>query len=425
MTTQVFIDHGEAYRNLGDEAMLRAAIDKFERRLDDFQILVPAENPDLLPNQISDKVETVPSIRPLFSSFNGPYSAQCRLADVGLNELDYSRFIELFLTYCKKLPVCPAITGLTNAIQSSDIFYGTGGAYFNDYYPPGIGHKRWMYGQIPETTASVLSSQGFGPLENRWTRKATADALEHLDIVTFRDYEYSNSVVTELQPEIEKRIVGDEALKLETASSNRVDEYLQTAGIDPGQPFVAFHYRATDYTQDTGHLLDKLSDTIEELLEKCGLPVVFIPMSYGSHSGHDYEYGERLASKIDNDSFHLGPECRDAAVVKGAVGRARLATGLSYHFHVFALAQSVPPLVLYSGEYYRLKSEGLFGFYSLLDHVLDIETVETTDIADLGSNILSNEDIRQQIQKTNNELEDRTEWSVKRVIEIARDGNSL
>lgn len=414
---KVFLDHGEAYQNLGDEAMLQSAIDKFRFYYPQCKIIVPSTSPDLLPTRILDDVEIVPSLLPFFSRLNRLYKLASKQY-ISDKLPDATKLVDYILNSNRdaNISIVKSQYRLTEAIQSSDIFYGVGGAYFNDFYPLGIGYKRWMYHQINSNTVSTLSAQGFGPLETRWARKATKEAINNLDLVTFRDSSYSKETIGRLCPDVEQKIVGDEAFGLQIAKSTKIDEYLRSAGLEPESEFVAFHYRATDYTQDTAHLVDKLARIIDSLTDNLDLPIVFIPMSYGKHSGHDRKYGKRIKQNVNSEDFYIGPESNKSQIIKGVVGRSFLALGLSYHFHVFALSQAIPALVLYSGEYYRLKSEGLFGHYSLTECVMDIEKKSVSDITLACSNTISDE-IRKHIKKENERFEDEYTWTVERTLE--------
>ena len=56
-------------------------------------------------------------------------------------------------------------------------------------------------------------------------------------------------------------------------------------------------------------------------------------------------------------------ESLSAALLKGVLGSAHAAIGMSYHFCTFALSQGVPAISLYTGDYYRQKAIGLSSFW--------------------------------------------------------------
>jgi polysaccharide pyruvyl transferase WcaK-like protein len=419
MSKQVFIDHGEAYQNLGDEAMLIAAVNKFERLLNEPRILVPASETELLPEAVRPRVDVVPSMRSHFGRLSKIYNLQSKCNEYYPQFPDVASVFERGITCLGSTRFSPEMQKVVDAIHSSDIFYAAGGAYFNDFHPAGIGYKRWVYSKIPAQTASALSAQGIGPLENDWTRRATAEALKNLNVVTFRDYEYSDSVVEDILPSVERGVVADEAFAFPEASDEKVDSFLDKIGIGVDTDYLAFHYRQTDYTQSTSHLLPVISEVVKQLLEETSYEVVFVPMSYGSHSGRDYQFGKKIAELVGRDGFHVVPKSRNPGVIKGVVSQAAVAVGLSYHFHVFALSTSVPSLILYSGEYYKMKSEGLLGHYGLTENALDIERVGVKHIISRCRDLLERQEVRERVSSTNRELVELYDWTARRVIELS------
>jgi polysaccharide pyruvyl transferase WcaK-like protein len=61
---------------------------------------------------------------------------------------------------------------------------------------------------------------------------------------------------------------------------------------------------------------------------------------------------------------------------KTILAQAYIAIGQSYHFGVFALAESVPFIALYTNRYYEDKHKGLLGWYAMEKYAIPKEEVE-------------------------------------------------
>jgi len=273
------------------------------------------------------------------------------------------------------------IRTFVEAVSSCDAFYGVGTANLNDHNLSGLVYKCLLLRAIrPYVRVSVLSAQGIGPLETPWARQWVTRALGQLDLLSFRDCYFSFNLVNKLDPEhVRYEIVADEAWSLPVAPCNQIESYLQEIGIQPKQPFVAFHFRMTDCTQDTTAFIPHVASILDAIHEVTSYPIVFFPMSY--HTQSDEICGRAIQGTMKKrGQMTVAPLCKNVGLVKGAVGCARYTLGLSYHIHVFSLSQGHPALVLYSGDYYRYKSEGLVGFYGPPNVALNIQKVNCQEV---------------------------------------------
>ena len=66
--------------------------------------------------------------------------------------------------------------------------------------------------------------------------------------------------------------------------------------------------------------------------------------------------------------------------MKGIVNAGKMLIGFSYHAWVFALTSGIPALGLFSGEYFRTKSKGLFEWYNRPGWVWNVETLDVADV---------------------------------------------
>ncbi len=424
---RIFIDHGEAYGNLGDEAMLLNALRRLQALAGPCEFTLPVKPEQPLPEALPP-VQTTASALAAFEELIRPLRRGLRrcarvtglpvlervepalwraatwladrvvLADGGLARWA-RRWLPLPRTFCN------ALLDYRAALRQSEAFYSVGAADLSDFWPAGVIYKEWLYRLARRTVPLVIvSSQGVGPLENAALRRRARRALGHAHHVSFRDYEQSlrlfdegehhgnlpvddssqlesparrndpSAGVSPLPSRPQVAIVGDEAFTLPPADEERAWMWLGQAGVRPGVRFVACHFRATDYTRDTRMLVPRLAGLLDRLSHEQRITLVFMPMSYARHSCIDRELGLALRNAMNRtDALLIPPECRDVTVVKAAVGLARFSLGLSYHVHVFSLSQGHPALILYTGGYYRAKSDGLIGFYGAPSQALDLD----------------------------------------------------
>lgn len=112
------------------------------------------------------------------------------------------------------------------------------------------------------------------------------------------------------------------------------------------------------------------------------------------------------------DRLLMAPISHDVGVIKAAIGASLFTLGLSYHVHVFGLSQGVPALILYSGDYYRFKSDGLVGFYDGVNCAVDIGAAFGVDAACAAIDTMLAEGDRERlsIDRTNKALAQRNNW---------------
>jgi polysaccharide pyruvyl transferase WcaK-like protein len=242
--------------------------------------------------------------------------------------------------------------------------------------------------------------------------------LELADIVSLRDKSHSMQLLRELgvvRPVA--KIVFDEAFSLEAAGDEITYEWLARAGVAPADAFIAFHYREVDYTANARDPVTRVAEVARLAHAETGFRVLFISMSYAEHSKIDFDLGKKLAERLGNPHwFCLLPECREVRIIKAVIGRARFSIGLSYHTNVFSLSQGHPALILYTGGYYGLKSDGLVGFFGPPSRSLDMDKVSDGQIADAIREIVRDYDNAcRHIAGVNNSLRHDNDWTLEEI----------
>lgn len=386
---RIYIDHWEDYESIGDQAMLLNALRRLELHLGPCQFVGPlspnqkgkfqypnmvmvipphleiqwdaarlkslyARVARLLPSRLVPKIKTTAFLDYAIAVF----SFKLCLYSLGLRTV----FGEPFQNFLKEIAAC-------------DVFFTVGDCSLSDYWLDGVVIKSWLFHLVRRyIPIRVLSSQGIGPLTVPWARKRLVRALSTLSLLSFRDFSNSKTLVeAEGLRSVPYQIVMDEAFSLPIASRAEVWRVLQANGVAETDSFIAVNFRTTDFTQDTASYLDQIASLLDRVIAATHKKVVFVPMSSGENYGRDYQAGMRLKEHMEHggNMVVLQP-IADINLVKGIIGAADYSMGISYHLHVFSLSQGHPTLILYTGEYYRTKSEGLIAFYGLPNRVVDV-----------------------------------------------------
>lgn len=427
----VYVDHGEAYGNLGEEAMILNALARIEDFLHPRKIYIthPADEP--LPTGGNRRVQDSPSPFRAFREAAEKWQRRLRrLRKVPVlrrwirpaGDVTYWRFLAWI---DRRLPFLSGLRGnaevrqFLSALQDSRVYYHVGMSGLNEFWEHGLVFKRWVLQQArARVELVVLSSQGLGPVTTASTRSEMRELLELADIISLRDKSHSMELLAELKiTRAAAKIVFDEAFSLVAAPAEAAREWLARAGVSPADAFVAVHYREVDYTCGARDPVARVGDILQLARQETGLKFLFVPMSYAAHSRIDHELGRKIAAYLGNpDWFCLLPECRDVRIIKAVIGQARFSMGLSYHTHVFSLSQGHPALVLYTGGYYGLKSEGLVGFFGPPSRALDLDKVSAGQIAEAVREIVANHDSAcRHIAAVNDSLRRDNDWTLEEI----------
>jgi len=436
---RIYVDHGEAYGNLGDEAMLLNALRRLEFYLGPCEFVLPQNPGNPLPNLPANvHLVSTPWLALYSYARYGQWLTRAMARIPGTHtcrhhlEAQGWRWGAYFLK--KKLRsyqqglisdsgLNPEMRAFLAEIKRCDVFYGVGAADFTDFcLGPCVVYKAWLYETVrPWVKVSAVGAQGIGPLNTPWARRLSQRAFSFLDLLSFRDFHLSEKIVSELKPQrVRYRRVGDEAFSLPVGDSQEVARLIAASGLPPKRTFVAVHFRTTDYVSGTASLAPQLARILDNIAVNTSHDFIFFPLSYHSHSGLDQEYGGVLKDKmVHGDRFHIAPAGYDVRTVKGAVGLAKYSLGLSYHLHVFALSQGHPAIILYTGGYYEAKSMGLAGFYGKGCFPIDLNHTQEDAILNVIGRVEKEYlEISEAIRKDNEEIERHNDWTYQEMARL-------
>jgi polysaccharide pyruvyl transferase WcaK-like protein len=418
---RIYVEHGEAYGNIGDEAMLYNALRRFNLYFGRCEFVIPFEKGKILPVLPNNcTIILIETPRTFILRFIPPFLR--RFAFCWKYSVNLASFIlkYKFLKYLFR-----DLHRWYETLKSCNIFYSVGAANLTDFcLGPCVIYKCWIYKIAGESVkVSVIGPQGIGPLSTDWARSLISDAFSRINFLAFRDYKESIELITALKPDnVDMKITGDEAFSLPVADDDRVDDYLSKVGISSDEKFVVIHFRETDYTKNTRYLAHKIANILDNLVDEFDFKFLFVPMSYLEHSRIDKDYGIEIAKLAKNNTnIKIGDLTKDATVIKGVVGRSLFSLGLSYHIHVFSLSLGKPAIILYTGEYYKYKAEGLTGFYNFPITSFNIDNFRYEDVASAIFEIISNYDIIvDDIISCNKRIEPVNDWCYEKIEDQIR-----
>jgi polysaccharide pyruvyl transferase WcaK-like protein len=424
---QIYVDHWEDYESVGDQAMLLNALRRLKLYLEPCQFVGPLSPENSGRFEYSGLMPVIPPhlellrsarwIRVWYSKIARflPHKLMPKIGSTVFLEAASSIFaFKLFLySIGLRFVFRKPVQDFLERIKSCDVFFAVGDCSLSDYWLDGVVIKSWLLKLVRKfVSISVLSSQGMGPLTVPWARKRLVSSLSTLDLLSFRDFSNSKALVEEEGlTSVPYKIVADEAFSFPVAETRDVWKVLHAGGISEKESFIVVNFRKTDFTQSTTFLLKKISDLLDRVMTATNKKIVFIPMSSGNNYGCDYETGLSLKSILKQcDRFHVLEPLENIELVKGIIGASAYSIGISYHLHVFSLSQGHPALIVYTGDYYKTKSDGLVSFYGLpnrtvniadtgveqtLKYVLDIENSYTeacAHVRNVNQGLLENND---------------------------------
>jgi polysaccharide pyruvyl transferase WcaK-like protein len=392
----VWLEHSAGRWNVGDDALLVSAARRIEKWLGPVRLILSGPGVGALPSGLPP-YETAPSLQTELDEavlqFRDQFATTLATWDLAEFRMDENwlrgdaRIYQIVATGLAArvraavtlgVPLgSPGLESAVAAMSRCDLLYVVGDNSFNDFYPAGVVGRRWICRIARLCGARVaLSSQGLGPLESRWGLGNLSRMLRDVDFVSLRDGRYGQDRIREAAPDFDARVTGDEAFQL-AVSREGGDRLLEHAGIRLREPFVAVNFRKTDCLRDTRALAPRLAALLDGIAERSGTLLAFVPMSYGEHWGDDIAYAGEIRSHMRfGASLRIFPLDADVGAVKAAVGQALYTFGTSYHMHVFGLSQNRPAIILYTGRYYRTKSEGLASFYPGAACALNLDVVD-------------------------------------------------
>jgi polysaccharide pyruvyl transferase WcaK-like protein len=363
---KILVDHGSSH-NLGDTAMLEAVVERLLDRSDAVEahvIKLPLMKTRLWEN---------PRVRPAEFRFTSPMLGLGPFWRTPFLWRWSKAFVRPWKRYCfgalgrglrpDGIRVDDGHSGevsLAEWCRDYDGYLVVGGGNLTDRFPPEVWRRCcFIHAFADQGKPVVLSGQQVGPLESRVMRRAVSRALRRADFVGLREPTDSVDFCREARLSPDRfAVMGDDSFGVEPEDSARINAMLEHRGLSRGR-FLAVNVRVANYSDvDQSHLRE-IAELFSALADWFEMPLLVVPIAL-NEADSDVRSGYRLAEAIGGDRVRvLDDSGLTPEAVKGVLGHAFGAVGVSYHFCTFALSQGVPAICIHQGDYYGQKGRGL------------------------------------------------------------------
>jgi polysaccharide pyruvyl transferase WcaK-like protein len=187
--------------------------------------------------------------------------------------------------------------------------------------------------------------------------------LRKVNFVGVRDSGESLAFCRDAQLDPESfAVMGDDSFGLPAADESDVLQLLEQYGLKANE-FLALNVRFAPYAIKDRQYFETIGALVDKLSSAFGMPILIVPIQVDG-SDNDSVSGQKVADEARTASVCLLREdCLTAPLVKGVLGKAFGAFGVSFHLCTYALSQGVPAVCIYDGSYYTQKAEGLAAFW--------------------------------------------------------------
>jgi colanic acid/amylovoran biosynthesis protein len=346
-------------RNVGDMAMLQAAIGRMAVRWPDARIDVLTDDPEGL-------VRLAPRATPISSSGRTVWLAnegRNRLGRIGrrLSEPAQDRWRadkpgmwlrakRAMLRLRGDARSLAELERFHAMIARADLVIVTGMGGITDAFPEyAAGVLDTLALAAHEKRYTAMVGQGFGPLQEPHLRALAQAVLPRVDLIAVREERASVPLLLSLGVSRNRiHVTGDDAL--ETAYALRSDRLGEDIGVN---------IRISDYSEIDASVLPAVQSVLRDVAQRGGAMLVPVPIS-------------RAPGEADLDSIRLLTGGVGTAEAEGTdspqavmrlLHRCRVMVTGSYHGAVFALANGVPTVGLAASRYYEDKFKGLSALF--------------------------------------------------------------
>jgi len=407
---RLLIDHGTyAYSNLGDLAMLEGALSRLLNRFPNADISVidtgfidftgnfgnlnkvslqtdykfVTDDPNFILRKIPFGGRRVPGLNariklPILGALLPPKSMLLANRKTPLRRMKLTEFCEPF-----------------------DALHICGGGFLTDTFRSLLLSKcSLILTFIAQGKPVVLTGQQLGPFTNPFHEKTLYRTLRHAAFVGVRESTDSFAICQKAGLETEHfEIMGDDSFGCPASEDLLVSALLDQYGLEPCK-FIAFNFRTGFYVKETAKYLQQVAELMLGLANQLQLPILVVPIYIGSDPNNDIEYGKKLAELTqDADILVLDDKNLTPALVKGVMGQAFGAIGVSYHFCTFALGQGVPAICIYDGDYYSQKARGLCGFWKDNRLALSLQNMDPESAVTHTVQVFEDEILREHLKQ--------------------------
>jgi colanic acid/amylovoran biosynthesis protein len=348
------------FLNVGDIAMIQAALDRLDTLWPHARIDVRTEDPAGLARHCPHAEPLVMSGQQYRSqdesmlirlALSMPGAVAHRLIGTGcfLRRQWCKRAGPVLGTHCRWLGAGPSpVAELTEHVAVSDLVVVAGMGGITDWFEEyALELLDTLLLAIRLGKPTAMLGQGIGPLQRERLWHRARAVLPRVDLIALRECRIGGPLLASLGVAPEHIVTtGDDAIEL----AYRVRQTHLGDGL-------GVNLRIGWYSKVGDMLVERVRPVLQEAARTYGAPLVPVPISRTPGEA-DAVTIRQLAAGYP--SMLGDPEPLDTPLeVIERVRRCRLVVTGSYHAAVFALAQGIPTICLINSSYYAAKFEGL------------------------------------------------------------------
>jgi polysaccharide pyruvyl transferase WcaK-like protein len=264
-----------------------------------------------------------------------------------------------------------AFTDFASLVKGVDLYVSTGGQYMSDACRDDALRVLGRFeAAMNQGSVTAMVGQGLGPMTDPELIRRSKAILPKIDVICVRERVVASKLLAELGVDPSKVcITGDDALEM--AYNARTS----TIGHD-----IGVGLRIASYTQLNSHHFDVLKNTLRKASIKTNSQLISIPISHSAHEMDEY-FIHQLISDAPYPFYNWHRFDSPETLIK-KVGKCRVVAAGTFHAMVFALAQGIPTIGLAKSGMYVEK------FLGLRDHFGDGCQIVILDDPNLEKNLL-------------------------------------
>jgi polysaccharide pyruvyl transferase WcaK-like protein/GT2 family glycosyltransferase len=326
--------------NLGDIAMLQAAVRRLRTLWPDAEIGVVTQAPQRLGRYC-------PEVRPLGLAVRADPGRDAIVESARAAVAQSHKIVGPYLAR-RRGPRRPWTPELIDEVRGADAVVAAGGGYVTDaFWWHGAGVMSLLRLAQRLGTPTAMFGQGIGPLATALLRRQAAPVLRSLDVLSLREGSVGPGLVRALGvPSDRVLVTGDDALEV-------------IAPLDGEPAAIGVNVRVAGYSDVTDATAREVAGAVSRLAIARDATVQGLPVSRYERDG-DLAALRRAFTDggFGGSRIHLSDLTTPDALARAAAACRVVVTG-SYHAAVFALAQGVPVVCLSGSPYYDGKFQGL------------------------------------------------------------------
>ena len=182
----------------------------------------------------------------------------------------------------------------------------------------------------------MLYAQGVGPINSSWLRKLTGWVLRKADVITVRDGESKDFLMSLGVQKDKILLTADVVFLLSPVTLDDGQILLNRYGITPGEGILGVAIRSWDNERYLGALVDALDH-----LADGGKQLLLIPFQYPN----DMACARKLQRALRHPAKILEQAC-DTSEMLSVIGNLDMLIGMRLHSLIFAAVMGVPFVAL-------------------------------------------------------------------------------